>query len=97
MDHAQKQELLRGAAALLFPIQWEEPFGLVMIEAMACGMPVVAHPRGLVGKVVEDGVTGYAATSPDALPDLVAPALALNRRKVRERAEGRFGYQRRGG
>ena len=94
VNHAQKQELLRNAAALLFPIQWEEPFGLVMIEAMACGTPVVAHRRGSVGEVVEDGVTGYAATSLDALPELVGPALQLDRRKVRERAEGRFGYQR---
>ena len=94
MNHAQKQELLRNAAALLFPIQWEEPFGLVMIEAMACGTPVVAHRRGSVGEVVEDGVTGYAATSLDALPELVGPALALDRAKVRARAEARFGYRR---
>ncbi len=94
VNHAQKQELLRNAAALLFPIQWEEPFGLVMIEAMACGTPVVAHRRGSVGEVVEDGVTGYAATSLDALPELVGPALQLDRRAVRERAEGRFGFQR---
>ena len=51
----RRQELLRNAAALLFPIQWEEPFGLVMIEAMACGTPVVAHRRGSVGEVVKDG------------------------------------------
>ncbi len=94
VNHAQKQELLRNAAALLFPIQWEEPFGLVMIEAMACGTPVVAHRRGSVGEVVEDGVTGYAAASLDALPELVAPALALDRAQVRARAEARFGYRR---
>ena len=94
VNHAQKQELLRNAAALLFPIQWEEPFGLVMIEAMACGTPVVAHRRGSVGEVVEDGVTGYAATALDALPELVGPVLLLDREKVRARAEARFGYRR---
>ena len=94
VNHAQKNELLRHAAALLFPIQWEEPFGLVMIEAMACGTPVVAHRRGSVGEVVDDGVTGYAASSLDALPELVAPTLALDRREVRARAEARFGYRR---
>ena len=94
VNHAQKNELLRNAAALLFPIQWEEPFGLVMIEAMACGTPVVAHRRGSVEELVEDGVTGYAASSMDALPELVRPALALDRTRVRARAEGRFGYQR---
>ncbi len=94
VNHAQKNELLRNAAALLFPIQWEEPFGLVMIEAMACGTPVVAHRRGSVGELVEDGVTGYAATSLDALPELVGPALKLDREKVRARAKARFGHQR---
>ena len=94
MNHPQKNELLRHASALLFPIQWEEPFGLVMIEAMACGTPVVAHRRGSVGELVEDGVTGYAATSLDALPELVGPALKLDREKVRARAKARFGHQR---
>lgn len=94
VNHAQKNELLRHAAALLFPIQWDEPFGLVMIEAMACGTPVVAHRRGSVEEVVEDGVTGYTAGSMDALPELVASALALDREQVRARAEARFGYRR---
>ncbi|MCE9612068.1 MAG: glycosyltransferase family 4 protein [Chthoniobacter sp.] len=94
VNHAQKNELLRHAAALLFPIQWEEPFGLVMIEAMACGTPVVAHRRGSVEEVVDDGVTGYTSGSMDALPELVAPALALNREHVRARAEARFGHRR---
>jgi glycosyltransferase involved in cell wall biosynthesis len=93
VNHAQKQELLRNASALVFPIQWEEPFGLVMIEAMACGTPVIAHRRGSVGEVVEDGVTGYSAASLDALPELVAPTLQLDRAAVRARAEARFGYR----
>jgi glycosyltransferase involved in cell wall biosynthesis len=90
-NHAQKNELLRHAAALLFPIQWDEPFGLVMIEAMACGTPVVAHRRGSVAEVVDDGITGFHAGVLDALPDLVPRALSLDRRTVRAHAEQRFG------
>ena len=67
VNHAQKNELLRNAAALLFPIQWDEPFGLVMIEAMACGTPVVAHRRGSVEEVVDNGVTGFHSSVIDGL------------------------------
>ncbi len=94
VNHAQKNEFLRNAAALIFPIQWDEPFGLVMIEAMACGTPVVAHRRGAVEEVVENGVTGFHAGVIDALPELVARALELDRERVREAARARFGYQR---
>lgn len=59
LDLAGKNELLAGARALLFPIQWEEPFGLIMIEAMACGVPVLAFARGSVPEVVADGVSGW--------------------------------------
>jgi len=94
VNHPQKNELLRHAAALLFPIQWEEPFGLVMIEAMACGCPVVAHRRGSVEEVVEHGLTGYHSGVLDGLADLVPQALALDRKKVREHARARFGFAR---
>ena len=93
MNHPQKNEFLRNAAALLFPIQWEEPFGLVMIEAMACGTPVVAYRRGSVEEVVENGLTGYHAGVIDALAELVPRALELDRRAVRERAMARFGFR----
>jgi glycosyltransferase involved in cell wall biosynthesis len=59
IDHEQKVSLLRRAKAVLFPIDWPEPFGLVMTEAMACGTPVIATPRGSVPEVVEDGATGW--------------------------------------
>ena len=78
----------------MFPIQWEEPFGLVMIEAMACGTPVIAHRRGSVSEVVDDGITGFHAGVIDAMPDLVPRALELDRRAVREHAMQRFGFRR---
>lgn len=91
VDDAEKAALLRGAAALLFPIEWEEPFGNVMVEAMACGTPVVALERGAVPEVVDDGVTGFFTRDRDALPTLVERACELDRRRVRARAEARFG------
>ena len=93
VNHEQKSELLRNAAALLFPIQWDEPFGLVMIEAMACGTPVLGVKRGSVGEVVTPGVTGYTASRPEDLAALVAPALKLSRHAVRAAAEARFGFR----
>lgn len=93
VNHEQKAEFLRHAAALVFPIQWDEPFGLVMIEAMACGTPVVGMRRGSVGEVVTPGVTGYTAASPSELASWIEPALRLDRRLVREKAEAQFGYR----
>lgn len=93
VNHPQKTALLRNAAALLFPIQWEEPFGLVMIEAMACGTPVVAHRRGSVEEVVDPGVTGFHASVIDAMSELVPEALKLDRAGVRRHAESRFGFR----
>ena len=92
VNHAQKNELLRHAAALIFPIQWPEPFGLVMIEAMACGTPVLAHSLGSVAEVVENGVTGFRADTIAGLDALLPQTLALDRRAVRARARERFGY-----
>ncbi len=92
-DFEKKNALLRNAAALLFPIQWDEPFGLVMIEAMACGTPVVAIRRGSVAEVVDEGATGFSAESQDALAPLVAQAVELDRRTVRAKAEARFGHR----
>lgn len=71
VDTAAKKDLLARARCLLFPITWEEPFGLVMIEAMACGTPVVALRRGSVPEVVSDNVTGFIADTPDQLAALV--------------------------
>jgi glycosyltransferase involved in cell wall biosynthesis len=92
-NHEQKVRLLRDAAALVFPIQWEEPFGLVMIEAMACGAPVLATRRGSVPEVVDEGITGFIGGSPEELAPLVKDACALDRRKTREHAHRRFSHE----
>src|SRR5213594_2619978 len=90
VDQRQKNTFLRDAAALLFPIQAEEAFGMVMIEAMACGTPVIALRRSSVGEVVDPGKTGFYADSLEQLPPLVSRALALDRNLVWEHARKRF-------
>jgi len=85
-DASMKRELLSGAQALVFPIQWEEPFGMVMIEAMACGTPVVALRRGSVPEVVADGVTGVIVDDAARLPDAIARAQELDPAASRRRA-----------
>jgi glycosyltransferase involved in cell wall biosynthesis len=86
-DAATKRELLGAAEALLFPVCWEEPFGLVMVEAMACGTPVVALRRGSVPEIVTDGETGFVVDSLDGLVRAVAAVESLERRRCRSRAE----------
>jgi glycosyltransferase involved in cell wall biosynthesis len=94
VNHSQKNDLLKSASALLFPIRWEEPFGLVMIEAMACGTPVVACNRGSVSEIVDFGTTGFYAYSVEELVSLVPKALSLDRKTVRETARDRFSHKR---
>jgi glycosyltransferase involved in cell wall biosynthesis len=94
VNHEQKNDLLRNAAALVFPIQWPEPFGLVMIEAMACGTPVLARGLGSVAEVIDAGVTGHYAGEIEEMQALLPATLALDRRRVRERAEERFAHRR---
>ena len=89
VDLAGKNELLQHARALLFPIQWEEPFGLVMIEAMACGAPVLAFDGGAVPEIVQDGVSGYICESVQELADR-ARNLRIDSAKVRKYVEERF-------
>ncbi|MCW5890021.1 MAG: glycosyltransferase family 4 protein [bacterium] len=86
----RKGALLAGAAALLFPIDWPEPFGLVMIEALACGTPVVARRRGSVPEIVEDGVTGFVRETDDELVAAVHRLPALDRARCRAAFETRF-------
>jgi glycosyltransferase involved in cell wall biosynthesis len=91
---AGKQELLGGALALLFPIDWPEPFGLVMIEAMACGTPVVAYRRGSVPEVIDDGITGFICADIAGAVDAVARCAELSRERCRARFEQRFSASR---
>ncbi len=90
----QKSAFLGAARALLFPIDWEEPFGLVMIEAMACGTPVIAFGRGSVPEVIDDGVTGFVVSSVDEAIEAIKKLDHLDRTRVRARFEERFTVER---
>jgi glycosyltransferase involved in cell wall biosynthesis len=89
-----RDRLLGGARALLYPVQEAEPFGLVLIEAMMCGTPVAALRHGAVAEIVDEGVTGHAADTVKELSHAVRAALALDRGRVRARAESRFTAER---
>lgn len=86
----QKRELMAHAAAFLFPIQWDEPFGMVMIESMVCGTPVIAFPRGAVPEVIVDGVTGIIVHSAADLPAAIDAARTLDPRACRRHVEEYF-------
>jgi glycosyltransferase involved in cell wall biosynthesis len=94
VEPPERDELLAGAAALLYPLLYPEPFGLVPVEAMACGTPVLAVGIGAVPELVEPGVTGYLADSWEGLAALLPRALELDRRAIRARARERFDYTR---
>jgi glycosyltransferase involved in cell wall biosynthesis len=89
-----RARLLGGARALLYPIQEPEPFGLVQVEAMMCGTPVVAMRLGAVPEVVDEGVTGFSTTNPEEFPGLIERAFTLDRGSVHARAVGRFSGER---
>jgi glycosyltransferase involved in cell wall biosynthesis len=89
-DGFAKRELLSHARCLVFPICWDEPFGLVLVEAMACGTPVVALRRGAVEEVVVDGQTGIIVDSAEQIPDAIAAAARLDPQECRAHAERRF-------
>ncbi|MGJ5082945.1 glycosyltransferase family 4 protein [Bradyrhizobium sp. HKCCYLS3013] len=88
-DH-EKPEFLSGALGLLLPIDWPEPFGLVMIESMACGTPVIAYNRGSVPEVIDDGVTGFVVEDELSAVAAVNRLSGLSRARVREQFERRF-------
>jgi glycosyltransferase involved in cell wall biosynthesis len=90
VNDAQKNELLGGAAAMLFPIEWDEPFGIVMIEALACGTPVIAARRGAVPEVIQDGVNGFVCDSVAEMAAAVGRLPAVSRAACRATVEARF-------
>src|ERR671931_2452826 len=94
VTHGEKVELLEGARATLFPIEWEEPFGLVMIESMACGTPVIATRFGAVPEVIEHGRSGIIVDDYRRMPEALEEADRLEPLALRRYAEERFSPER---
>ena len=90
INDKQKNEILGKALAFLMPIQWNEPFGIVMAEAMACGTPVIGFPYGSVPEVVEDGVNGFVCKDTKAMALAIGKAHTLDRNKIRKVAEEKY-------
>jgi len=90
INDAEKPDFLSGAVGLLLPIDWPEPFGLVMIEAMACGTPVIAFNRGSVPEIIEHGVTGFIVENEEQAIAAVSKLERLSRSTIRQRFERRF-------
>jgi glycosyltransferase involved in cell wall biosynthesis len=90
IDDRKKSRFLGDARALLFPINWPEPFGLVMIEAMACGTPVLAFEAGAVREIIDEGVTGHIVRNVEEGINKIGAVMALDRGRVRRRFEERF-------
>ena len=88
-----KINLLRYAKALLFPIKWPEPFGLVMIEAMACGTPVIAYPNGSVPEIIEDKKTGFIVKNVSKMAKAIKKIDEIDRKECRKRAENNFSVE----
>jgi glycosyltransferase involved in cell wall biosynthesis len=94
IDDASKAAFLGGARALLFPIDWPEPFGLVVIEALACGTPVIARPCGSVPELLADGHTGFLGDTVDDLVEAVKRIDTIDRAACRRHVETRFSVAR---
>jgi glycosyltransferase involved in cell wall biosynthesis len=94
VPHEEKLELLAGARALLFPIRWNEPFGMVMLEALACGTPVLAFPEGAAPEVVDDGRTGFLCHDENDMVEAVKQLDRIDRHTCRAAVEGYFSTER---
>lgn len=94
VDHQEKNELFRHAIALLHFLNWEEPFSISAIEALACGVPVICNPRGCMPEIIEDGVTGCFVQSIDEMKKCLESTLKLDRAKCRAVAEEKFSAKR---
>src|SRR5207302_8024656 len=90
VPHEEKLTLLAGARALLNPIRWAEPFGLVMIEALACGTPVLAFPEGAAPEIVEDGKTGFLCHDVSEMAEAIGRVDTIDRGTCRAAIEGYF-------
>jgi glycosyltransferase involved in cell wall biosynthesis len=90
VNDKQKNEVLNNAAALLMPIQWNEPFGIVMIEAMACGTPVIGYPFGAVREVIQDGINGFICSTIDEMVYKIGNVSSIKRMNVRSIVEQQF-------
>jgi glycosyltransferase involved in cell wall biosynthesis len=94
ISEREKSEFLGNALALVFPIDWPEPFGLVVVESLACGTPVLARPCGAVPELLENGVTGFMHSKISGLARLAKSVSRINRRSCREWVEQKFSLQR---
>jgi glycosyltransferase involved in cell wall biosynthesis len=90
LNDQEKNKYLGQAKALLFPIEWNEPFGIVMIEAMACGTPVIAFNKGSVPEVIDDGITGFRVNNASEMIGALNRLSSIDRKSCREQAEQRF-------
>jgi glycosyltransferase involved in cell wall biosynthesis len=90
LNDSEKNKYLRQSKALLFPIEWDEPFGMVMIEAMACGTPVIAYKRGSVPEIVKDGINGFIAKDEQDIQQKLSMLHTIDRNTCRKIAEKRF-------
>jgi glycosyltransferase involved in cell wall biosynthesis len=90
LNDTEKNVFLQQAKALLFPIEWDEPFGMVMVEAMACGTPVIAFKRGSVPEVVQDGVNGFVVNNESEMMEKLPLIDNIDRKRCRESAQQRF-------
>jgi glycosyltransferase involved in cell wall biosynthesis len=90
VDDVKKNELLGQAAAMIVPIEWEEPFGIVFAEALACGTPVISCPSGSLPEIVRSGVEGFLISDVDAACDAVVKLSTIDRAQCRQRAEQCF-------
>ena len=90
VNNIQKNELLRNALAFLMPVTWDEPFGIVMAEALACGTPVIGFNRGAIPEVVSNGINGFVCSTNDEMIMAVNNIQQISRHKCREIAETKF-------